>query len=423
MADLQFSLAQKNNSRPNIIYIMADDLGYADLSCYGRKEYQTPSLDKLCSQGMKFMNAYAAAPVCSPTRVAFMTGRYPARLNAGLYEPITSADSLVGLSRETPSIASRLHKAGYETYLVGKWHLGYLDKYKPLQNGFDYFYGSHGPAIDYISHSNDLYENEKPITQEGYATNLWADKAVEIISRQHSKPFFLAVMFNAPHWPWQVPGDKPYPEPDERMDNWKAGGSAQIYANMMRNLDSAVGKIVKAIDDLHLQNNTIIIFTSDNGGERYSDNGIYKGRKMSLWEGGIREPAFVRWTGTIKENLVTNQVATTMDWTATILSVAGAKVNSKFMLDGIDLKPVLTGKKKEVDRTLYWRIFQRVQHKAIREGKWKWLQDEKGNEYLFDLSDDPSEKNNLKEKFTEITRRLKYKYDEWEKTVLAPIPL
>jgi arylsulfatase A-like enzyme len=125
----------------------------------------------------------------------------------------------------------------------------------------------------------------------------------------------------------------------------------------------------------------------------------------------------------IKENLVTNQVATTMDWTATILSVAGAKVNSKYMLDGIDLKPVLTGKKKEVDRTLYWRIFQRTKHKAIREGKWKWLQDEKGNEYLFDLSDDPSEKNNLKEKFTEISRRLKYKYDEWEKTVLAPISL
>ncbi len=421
VAQLEFSLAQKNNSRPNIIYIMADDLGYADLSCYGRKDYQTPNLDKLCSQGMKFMNAYAAAPVCSPTRVAFMTGRYPARLKAGLYEPITPKDSLVGLSREHPSIASLLKKAGYETYLVGKWHLGSAAEYSPVQNGFDYFYGFRGPAVDYISHSNDLYENERLIEKEGYATNLLAEKAVEIISKQHSKPFFLTVMFNAPHWPWQVPGDKPYPEPDERMDNWKAGGSPDIFANMMRNLDSAVGSIVKAIDDLQLQNNTIIIFTSDNGGERFSDNGIYKGRKMTLWEGGIREPAFVRWTGKIKENLVTNQVATTMDWTATILSVAGAKANSKFLLDGIDMMPVLTEKKKEVDRTLYWRIFQRIQHKAIRDGKWKWLQDEKGNEYLFDLAVDPSEKNNMKEKFPETSRRLKNKYIEWEKAVLTPI--
>lgn len=423
VANLQFSFAQKNNSRPNIIYMMADDLGYADLSCYGRKDYQTPNLDKLCLQGMKFMNAYAAAPVCTPTRVAFMTGRYPARLTAGLYEPITPKDSVVGLSPETPTIARLLKKAGYETYLVGKWHLGYSAQYNPIQNGFDYFYGFHAGAIDYISHRNDLYENEKPVKQEGYTTDIWADKAVEIISKQHSKPFFLSVMFNAPHWPWQGAGDKAYPEPDSRFDNWRVGGSAEIFANMMKGLDSAVGRIVKAVDDLHLGNNTVIIFTSDNGGERYSNNGIYKGRKMTLWEGGIREPGFVRWTGKIKENTVTNQVATTMDWTATILSIAGAETDPEFSLDGIDIMPVLTGKKKEVDRTLYWRIFQRIQHKAIRDGKWKWLQDEKGNEYLFDLADDPSEKNNVKEKFAEIFQRLKSKYSDWEKTVLVPIPL
>ena len=423
VANLQFLSAQKNNSRPNIIYMMADDLGYADLSCYGRKDYQTPNLDKLCSQGMKFMNAYAAAPVCTPTRVAFMTGRHPARLTAGLYEPITPKDSVVGLSPETPTIARLLKKAGYETYLVGKWHLGYSAQYNPIQNGFDYFYGFHSGAIDYISHRNDLYENEKPVKQEGYTTDIWADKAIEIINKQHSKTFFLSVMFNAPHWPWQGPGDKAYPEPDSRFDNWRVGGSAEIFANMMKGLDSAVGRIVKAVDDLHLGNNTVIIFTSDNGGERYSNNGIYKGRKMTLWEGGIREPAFVRWTGKIKENLVTTQVATTMDWTATILSVARAKADSKFLLDGIDMMPVLTGKKKEIDRALYWRIFQRNQHKAMRDGKWKWLQDEKGNEYLFYLLDDPSEKNNVKEKFPEISRRLKNKYSEWERTVLTPIPL
>ena len=405
---------------------MADDLGYADLSCYGRKDYQTPNLDKLCSQGMKFMNAYASAPVCTPTRVAFFTGRYPAHLTAGLYEPITESrnDSLVGLSPENPSIASLLKKAGYETYLVGKWHLGYKPEFSPIANGFDYFFGCHAGAIDHISHVDqrgkpDFYENDQPVKKEGYSTDIFREKAIEIIKSPHQKPYFLALTFTAPHWPWQAPGDKPYPD----TMRWVTGGSPAIYAAMMKNLDDAIGNIVKTVDDLKQSNNTIIIFTSDNGGERFSDNGIYQGRKMTLWEGGIREPAFVRWTGTIKENSITNQVATTMDWTATILSAAGAKADEKFPLEGIDIMPMMLGKQKEVDRTIYWRIFQRNKHKAIRDGKWKWLQDEKQNEYLFDLSLDPTEKNNLKDKFPEVFIRLKNKYGQWEKSVLEPIPL
>ena len=404
---------------------MADDLGYADLSCYGRKDYQTPNLDKLCAQGIKFMNAYAAAPVCTPTRAAFFTGRYPARLTVGLFEPIAEGtkDSLVGLSSQTPSIAYLMKKAGYETYLVGKWHLGYKSEFAPNNNGFDYFFGFKAGATDYISHTAfkgepDLYENDKPIERNGYSTDLFSEKAIEIIKQKHQKPFFLALMFNAPHWPWQAPGDKPY------IDTvWTRGGSPQVYAAMMKSLDDAVGNIVKTIDDLHLSNNTVIIFTSDNGGERYSDNGIYKSGKMNLWEGGIREPAFIRWNGKLKENSVTTQVATTMDWTVTILALAKAKSDKNFPMDGIDLMPVLTGKKSEVKRTLYWRIFQRRQHKAVLDGKWKWLRDEKGEEYLFDLSVDPSEKNNLKEKFPETFMQLKNKFSAWEKTVLAPIPL
>jgi arylsulfatase A-like enzyme len=401
--------------------MMADDLGYADLSCYGRKDYQTPNLDKLCAQGVKFMNAYANAPVCTPTRVAFMTGRYPARLEVGLYEPIAEGhkDSMIGLSPKNPTIGSLLKKAGYETYLVGKWHLGYQPEFSPNKNGFDYFFGYHAGAIDYISHSNDLYENETAIHRDGYTTDLWADKAIEIINQKHSKPFFLDVMFNAPHWPWQGPSDKPYPD----TMNWTKGGSPAIYAAMMKSLDDAVGKIVKAIDDLKQSNNTVIIFTSDNGGERYSDNGIYKGAKGSLWEGGIREPAFVRWPGKIKEHSVTNQVATTMDWTASILSLAGGKADPKFPLDGMDIMPILIGEKEEVDRTLYWRIFQRNKHKAMREGRWKYFQDEKGNEYLFDLPEDPGEKNNLKDKQPDVFNRLKNEYSEWEETMLKPIPL
>ena len=404
---------------------MADDLGYADLSCYGRKDYQTPQLDRLASQGIKFMNAYAAAPVCTPTRVAFFTGRYPARLQVGLYEPLADGrkDSLLGLTAETPSIAGLLREAGYETYLVGKWHLGYLPQFSPMANGFDYFFGFHAGATDYISHTNqngkpDLYENDQPVIEAGYITDLFMEKAMEIINKPHQKPFFLALTFNAPHWPWQGPSDKAYGNTP-----WRSGGSPAIYAAMMKSLDDAVGKIVKAIDDRKLSANTVIIFTSDNGGERFSDNGIYKDGKMSLREGGIREPAFVRWPGKIKENSLTNQVATTMDWTATILSLGKATVDPKFPLDGMDMMPVMTGKKKEADRTLYWRIFQRTRHKAMRDGKWKYFQDEKGNEYLFDLSADPAEDNDLKNQQPELFNKLRNMYSEWEKTVLKPIPI
>jgi arylsulfatase A-like enzyme len=340
-----------------------------------------------------------------------------------LYEPLanTPKDTLVGLLPEIPSIASLLKKANYESYLVGKWHLGYPSIYSPNRNGFDYFYGFNAGAIDYVSYAGELFENDKQVQREGYLTDIWADKTVEIINQKHSKPYFLCVMFNAPHWPWQAPGDKAYEK--RGVQAWTAGGSPATYAAMMKSLDSAVGKIVKAVDDAKQGANTVIIFTSDNGGERYSDNGPFKEGKMSLWEGGIREPAFVRWTGKIKPNSTTNQVTTTFDWTATILSLAGAKADRSFPLDGMDLIPVLIGKSKEVERTLYWRIFQRKDNQAIRDGKWKWLRDEKQNEYLFDISIDPTETNNLKDKYPDIVLRLKNKFSQWEKTVLVPLPL
>ena len=419
------SIAQPG--KPNIIYIMTDDLGYADLSCYGRKDYGTPNLDKLASQGIKFMNAYAAAPVCTPTRAAFITGRYPARTKVGLHEPLawTKTDSTLGLTPKDPSIATSLKKVGYKTYLVGKWHLGFNPQFNPVKNGFDYFYGFHGGGIDYISHTGPrvntpaLYENDTPLKKEGYFTDILSTKAIEIINKTHSKPFFLTIMFNAPHWPWQAPGDQPYAD----TTVWTAGGSAAIYAAMMKSLDDAVGSILKALDEKGLAKKTIVIFTSDNGGERFSDMGIYKGRKMQLWEGGIRVPAFVRWQGKIKPGTSTNQVATTMDWTATILSAAGAKPDPEFPLDGIDLMPLITAKKKEMDRTLYWRISQRRDHKAMRSGDWKYLRDEKGMEYLFDLATDAGEKNDLKAQHIEIFERLKAKYKLWESAMLAPLPL
>ncbi len=413
------------SSRPNIIYIMADDLGYADLSCYGRKDYQTPHLDKLASQGVKLMNAYAGGALCTPTRTSFMTGRYPARTPVGLMEPLRwgRKDSLVGLTPEYTSIATLLKRNGYETFLVGKWHLGYDQKFSPNKNGFDYFFGFNAGGIDYISHDNpknhsDLYENEIPIKRDGYLTDIWSEKVMDIIHQQHDKPFFLSVQFNAPHWPWQAPGDQPYPD----TLNWHRGGSKEKYAIMMKSLDEAIGRIMKTLDDAYLAENTVVIFTSDNGGEEFSDMGMYSGMKQQLLEGGIRVPAFIRWTGVIPSNTVTQQTAITMDWTATILAIAKANPDPAFPLDGMNLLPVLTGKKKITDRTFYWRLFQENKEKAIRNGSWKYLQKKEG-EFLFNLVDDPGEKNDLKSANPSLFQQLKRKYAEWEKTMLTPVPL
>lgn len=413
--------------RPNIIYIMTDDMGYGDLSCYGNKKFMTPNLDKLASQSVKFVNAYAAAPVCTPTRTALMTGRYPAKLPLGLLEPLRSPkkDSAYGLTKDIPSLGTLMKVSGYETVLIGKWHLGFMPQHSPTKNGFDYFFGIHSGGADYISHKGengtwayDLYENDSLVYKEGYLTDLFSQKSVSFINQKHNKPFFLMITFNAPHWPWQGPTDLAYPD----SIDFTAGGSLSVYTAMMKSLDDGVGKIMEALNESQLNNNTIVIFTNDNGGERYSDNGGLSKSKMTLWEGGIRVPAFVKWPDKIKAGITTQQVATTMDWTATILKAGGAKADKNFPLDGIDLMPVLTGKNKNIDRTLYWRTFQRTKHKAVRDGKWKYLKDEKG-EYLFDLNVDKEEKNDLKSKEKKRFEKMKVKLAEWEKTVLQPIPL
>jgi len=418
-----------NAQKPNIIYIMTDDLGYADLSCYGRTAYQTPNIDLLAKEGIKCLNAYASAPVCTPTRTAFITGMHPAKTIVGLYEPLdwTANDSIVGLTAASPSIARNLTNAGYETFLVGKWHLGFSAANSPRKNGFDYFFGMNGGGVNYFTHrspdfgADDLYENETPIQRKEYLTNLLTDKAIQIIQEKHTKPFFLSLMFNAPHWPWQGPADSVLYE-GENEKKWKEIGSIEKYASMMKSLDDAIGKIIQIVKQSKNANNTIVIFTSDNGGEMYSDMGIYKGKKMGLWEGGIRVPAIVWWPGKIKPGTFSNQVLSTVDWNATITKLTGAKQPNNFSSDGINLMPILLNKSKEFKRTIYWRVFQRSNQKAVRSGNYKFLQDAKGEEYLFDLVKDPSESNNLKDYQTTIFKQLKTKMQDWEKTVLTPIP-
>jgi arylsulfatase A-like enzyme len=417
------SLAQRG---PNIIYIMADDLGYADLSCFGRKDYKTPHLDKLASEGMKFVNAYAGSTLCTPTRTAFMTGRYPARTAVGLWEPLTASryDSIVGLTASTPSLPALLKKNGYGTFLVGKWHLGFQPDTSPNANGFDEFFGCHSGAIDYIAHTNprhtaDLFENEKPVVKDGYITDRFKEKAIDILGRDHTKPFFLCLMFTAPHWPWQAPGDSMSTLPG---DQWRTGGSPATYAQMVLRMDDAIGAILEKLEELDLAKNTVVIFTSDNGGEQFSDMGGLNGKKGFLKEGGIKVPAFIRWPGKIPPDSYTEQAVITMDWTATILKLANARPDPAFPLDGIDLLPVCLGKQKNKERTFFWRMSQRVPQKAVRDGNFKYLQDPQG-EYLFNVVADPGEKEDLKTKNKKLFERLKKKYNDWEKTVLKPVPL
>lgn len=427
---LQLHIACIAQNKPNIIYIMADDMGYADLSCFGRKDFQTPQIDKLAAEGMKFTNAYAAAPVCTPTRTAFMTGRYPARTSIGLLEPWTPVkrDRAIGLAASEYSVAALVKDAGYETALIGKWHLGIGPSFSPLENGFDYFFGIYTGAADYISHRGDgggldLYENTTPVQIKGYTTELIGAKVISFLQKEHSKPFFLSIQFTAPHWPWQGPGDPALPDSVPMSAKLMSSkGSPQIFEAMMKSLDEQVGLIMQTIKQTGLGKNTLVIFTSDNGGERFSDMGPFAKSKMNVWEGGVRVPAIAWWPGKIRPNSISSQQAITMDWTATILEVAGTKAHADYPPDGISMLPSFTGNRINIPRTFFWRLSQRTNQKAVLDKQWKWIADEK-NEYLYDLSVDEGEKNNIILIRKEKAAELKKKYQNWEHTVLVPLAL
>jgi arylsulfatase A-like enzyme len=409
--------AQAIPARPNIVFILADDLGYGDLSCYGRPDYQTPILDMMAREGLKFTDNYASAPVCTPTRCAYMTGRYPHRLPIGLQEPLNDRNMELGLPPDHPTIGSLLKKAGYETILIGKWHLGNIPDFGPNRHGFDEFFGINGSSADYFTHYNgggvpDLYENLKLSEQKGYLTDLFTERAVQVIRRNHAKPFFLSLQYNAPHWPWEGPGDQSL----ATNRAGAAGGSKDIYSRMVQSMDSGIGKIMDALRAANLERNTLVVFTSDNGGERYSYNWPFQFQKMYLWEGGLRVPAIARWPGVVAAGKVTNQVVLTMDWSATFLDLVKARPDSKYPFDGESVLNVCTGSRPAFDRTVFWRLRTKPQA-AARMGKWKYLRDA-GEEHLFDLSKDPGESVDLKTSEREIFAKARAAYTAWDSTML-----
>jgi len=406
--------------RPNFVFILADDLGYADLGCYGGRSDCSPSLDRLAKEGLRFTQGYANSSVCSPTRFALMTGRWQHRLRGGADEPIRSGaargDARLGLPPAHPTLPSLLRDAGYATGLVGKWHLGFAPHFGPLKSGYQEFFGALSGGLDYFTHRDtagfhDLFENEIEVHKKGYLTDLFSDRAVEFVQRKRKQPFLLSLHYNAPHWPWETRTDAAEARRIDKLYHFD-GGSVATYLTMIRQMDEGIGRILSALKSSKIEKNTVVVFTSDNGGERFSDTWPLVGKKMDLLEGGIRVPYIVRWPGKVKPGGVTAQQAITMDWVTTFLDAAGVKPHAQYPLDGISLMNVLKNPKRTIKRDLFWKMLYRNQ-KALRSGDWKYLSVE-GDEFLFNLAKDERERANFGKRDPQRLAEMRARYAEWE---------
>lgn len=415
-------------ARPNVVLIITDDMGYGDLGSYGAQDVRTPNLDALARQGVRFTDFYANAPSCTPTRAGLITGRYQQRVRLeyplGMQRPRDYNRGLPVTGRSLPQL---MKNAGYATALVGKWHLGWKPEFSPLRHGFDYFFGFKAGFIDFYTHTtpdtpgggSDLYENDAAVEVPGYMTDLITERALRFIEQHTTRPFFIEMAYNAPHWPYQVP-DKPSVARDggRHLTPFDDSTSTRAdYVAMIERVDHGVGQVLGTLDRLGLRQNTIVIFTNDNGGEWLSRNAPLFHNKWSLWEGGIRVPAIVRWPGRIPAGEVTRQVGITMDLTASILSAAGA-TSTDARLEGIDLFPILEGRAPEVERTLFWRAHPARNQTAVRSGNWKLITDAV-TPMLFDLSADIGERVNLVSKRPDVARRLRALLDAWQRDVDA----
>lgn len=421
--------AQVPATRPNVVLIITDDMGYADLGAYGAKDIRTPNIDRLARQGVRFTDFYANATTCSPTRAGLITGRYQQRY--GVEQPLGAehADtnpSTRGLEASPYSLPRLMKQAGYATALVGKWHLGYATSQSPNAHGFDYFFGLKSGYHDYWHHNDsrgapDLWENDARVDMSGYSTDLIAAKASAFITQHAREPFFIDVAFNAPHWPFQNPE-----VPSRAANNGRfvlptdsAANTRADYVRMVERLDRGVGEVLRTLEQQGLARNTIVIFTNDNGGEWLSDNSPLFSRKYSTFEGGIRVPAIVRWPGHIRAGTVTPQVGITMDLTASVLAAAHATVPTEARLEGVNLIPILEGRAPVASRTLFWRsIYSNRANRAVRDGDLKIVIDA-NHTFVYNVRRDPGERHDLARFRPEVARALKRKLDAWEKDVDA----
>lgn len=423
-------------AKPNVVFILADDLGWGDVGWHGG-EIKTPNLDKLAAAGAK-LEAHYVQPVCSPTRAALMTGRYPMR--HGLQTGVVRPWAQYGLPLEEQTLPGGLQAAGYKTAVVGKWHLGHFaPEYLPTRRGFDRQYGHYNGALDYFTHVRDggfdWHRDDKACRDEGYSTHLLGDEAARVVADWAGKtPFFLYVPFNAVHAPHQVPEN--YTKPYAHLK-----GERKTYAGMLAALDEAVGKIVAAVDAAGVRRNTLFVFSSDNGGPRpgvVTSNGPLRAGKATLYEGGVRVAACAAWEGKIKPGTVVTEPVHVADWYPTLLKLGGATVDQKLPLDGKDIWPTVADGKASPHADVL--INTAPGNGAVRAGDWKLVlngrrnaegdgddppakaETKKGPDVveLFHLKDDPSEKTNLAAQQPGKVKELRAKLDAYTAQAVPP---
>jgi len=408
-------------ARPNFVIIMADDLGYGDLSCYDGW-IETPQIDKLAAEGMRFTDFHSSGNVCSPTRAGLMTGRYQQR--AGI-PGVVYADSsrpvhYHGLQPREVTFAEQLKEAGYATAIFGKWHLGYLKKYNPIHHGFDEFRGYVSGNVDFFSHVDqsgnyDWWHGDEQVEEDGYVTHLITTHAVDFIKEHKDEPFCLYLPHEAPHYPYQGPNDKPERSVDGKFQT--TGGRSdkrEAYREMVVEMDRGVGQVVAALEAAGIAQNTLVWFFSDNGATRLGSNGELRGTKGTNWEGGHRVPSIAWWPGKIEPAEVTDQLAITLDVMPTVLDLADVAQPKDRDLDGVSLAPLLLEDKPIGERQLVWNGV------AMRDGSWKLVTNARGlkkGPALYNLEKDIGEEQDVSKQHSERVERMKTALDQWKRDV------
>jgi arylsulfatase A-like enzyme len=412
--------AQDPAPRPNVILILADDLGWGETGPQGGKDIPTPALDSMARNGVRFTNGYVSCPVCSPTRAGLLTGRYQQRFghefNPG---PEDAASDDFGLDLKQPTFADRMKALGYATGMFGKWHLGYKPEYHPQKRGFDEFYGFLGGAHPYLPEGararGSILRGTEAVDAPPYLTDAFGAEAVSFIEKNKDRPFFVYLPFNAVHNPLQA--THAYLQRFESLS-----GRRQTFAAMLSAMDDAIGRVFAKLRDLNLEERTLVFFLSDNGGptaQTTSDNGPLRGFKGQTWEGGIRVPFMIQWKGKIPGGKVIDFPVLSLDLLPTAVAAAGGAVDPAWKLDGVNLLPYLTGGNPgNPHDALFWRFGEK---RAARIGDWKLVLDrDLPKPALFNLAEDIGEKNDLSEKMPEKLKELQAAYDAWDAQLEKP---
>jgi arylsulfatase A-like enzyme len=414
-----WAVSQTRRRPPNIVLILADDLGYGDLASYGSKINSTPNLDALAARGVRFTDFHSSGAVCSPTRAGLLTGRYQQR--CGIPDVLLAAGPRDrGLDASEMTFSRLLKSAGYTTAVFGKWHLGYDRRFYPDKHGFDESRGFSSGNVDYVSHVDqtgrpDWWHNTKLAPEEGYATELITSHSVRFIEDNRLRPFCLYIAHAAVHYPYQAPGEAP-----ERVAG-KAPGrrrppSQEVYRNMLTSMDNGVGKVMDALRRTGVERDTLVLFLSDNGATAAGSNGELRGTKATLWEGGHRVPAIACWPQHIPAGRTSEAVAISLDIMPTLLAAAGLSPPRGRRLDGVNLLPHLAFNRPVEERTLFWA---HGKQRAVRKGRWKLVKLPESAAKLFDLTSDSGESNDLAAMQPEMVASMLSRLAQWEKEVGA----